>query len=273
MSLLHAINTIPEGHNKYPILRIGDPDPDMAFSKSLCHEFIEAINSGKLKTKKLLTHDRWSSYRRILMNPTETSSMNSPDARQRDANTKHHCLTHFEFDKDTKQIYRQAGVEKGQYYLRRYAATLWDAANIVALNHCRLHHASRFRTRSPYAAQITNLFTEVDKVYQKCNENYYGISIQVVKWILSQCAQCKLSEHNQGKAALKPIVADHCLDRLTIDLMDFTGNPDGDYKYVLQMKDHFSRFVWAYALKDKAAATIADILRPWFKVNGYPLKL
>jgi transposase InsO family protein len=75
-----------------------------------------------------------------------------------------------------------------------------------------------------------------------------------------------------GKPPVKPIVSKHCLDRLVIDLMDFRGMPDRDFKWILQMKDHFSRFIWVYALKDKASETVGKILRSWFKQNGYPTK-
>jgi hypothetical protein len=39
------------------------------------------------------------------------------------------------------------------------------------------------------------------------------------------------------------------------------------------MKDHFSRFVWVYPLKNKEAASVEAVLSTWFKLNGYPLKV
>src|SRR5438045_9800756 len=54
--------------------------------------------------------------------------------------------------------------------------------------------------------------------------------------------------------------------------MDFRGNPDGEYKWILQIKNHFSRFVWLFAMKDKASATVERILREWFNFNGIPIK-
>lgn len=52
--------------------------------------------------------------------------------------------------------------------------------------------------------------------------------------------------------------------------MDLRGTPDGEYKWILQMKDHFSRFIWVYALKDKSSASVGKILKEWFCQNGYP---
>lgn len=82
-----------------------------------------------------------------------------------------------------------------------------------------------------------------------------------------------MSQPNVGKPVIKPIKSNHCLDRLTIDLMDFRGNSDGEYKWILQMKDNFSRFVWVYPLKNKEAASVEAVLSTWFKLNGYPLKV
>jgi hypothetical protein len=112
--------------------------------------------------------------------------------------------------------------------------------------------------------------SEVERVYHRCTEVYYGISFKDVKWVLSHCGQCKLGEPNIGKPALKPIKSNFCLERLVIDLMDLRGTPDGEYKWILQMKDHFSRFIWVYALKDKSSASVGKILKEWFCQNGYP---
>jgi len=112
----------------------------------------------------------------------------------------------------------------------------------------------------------------VDKVYQHCCQNYYGITWKDVNWVLNKCARCKLSEKSHGKPPIKPIISKYCLERITIDLMDFRGNPDGEYKWILQIKDHFSRFVWLFAMKDKESATVEKILREWFHNNGIPIK-
>jgi len=47
---------------------------------------------------------------------------------------------------------------------------------------------------------------------------------------------------------------------------------DGEYKWILQIKDTFSRYVWIYALKDKSALSVVDVLLVWFGQNGYMSK-
>jgi transposase InsO family protein len=51
--------------------------------------------------------------------------------------------------------------------------------------------------------------------------------------------------------------------------MDFWSQSDGEYKWILQIKDTFSRYVWLYAMKDKSALTVVGILLVWLSQNGY----
>ena len=41
--------------------------------------------------------------------------------------------------------------------------------------------------------------------------------------------------------------------------MDFTSQPDKGYKWVLQIKDHFSRMIWLFPLKDKSSTKVAGV--------------
>jgi transposase InsO family protein len=52
--------------------------------------------------------------------------------------------------------------------------------------------------------------------------------------------------------------------------MDFTSQPDEVYQYVLQVKDHFSRMIWLYALADRTSDEVARCMREWFADNGSP---
>ena len=256
----------PRGASFWPMLP-SDEQPEIPFPDRLAVEFEDLIEAGKHKSKKLLTQSRRADYREWLEHPTERSEpKETQEERQQEANARHYCLKHFELD--GRQVYRRAGAEKGYHYGRRYAACTWDAANLVVLMHVKLHHASR----SAACLHICTAddCTEVEKTYEACSEVFYGISKKDVRFILSQCAQCKLSARSKGKPAIQPIISSCVLERLVIDLIDMRSTADGDYKWILQMKDHFSRYVFAYALKDKSADTVGKILEEWFLQNGYP---
>jgi hypothetical protein len=54
----------------------------------------------------------------------------------------------------------------------------------------------------------------------------------------------------------KPIVLSAILERVQIDLIDYSKKPDQNYKYVLHIKDHFSKYTALYACRDKTAAAV-----------------
>jgi len=54
--------------------------------------------------------------------------------------------------------------------------------------------------------------------------------------------------------------------------MDFTSQPDGEYNWVLQIKDHFSRMIWLFPLKDKSSLEVARALTTWIAWCGQPCR-
>jgi hypothetical protein len=63
------------------------------------------------------------------------------------------------------------------------------------------------------------------------------------------------------------------MDQLVIDLMDMRATQDGEYSWIAQLKDPFSKYCWLYPLKNKSSAEVAAVLKQWFGQNGHPKKL
>ncbi|CAG8557634.1 15781_t:CDS:2 [Dentiscutata heterogama] len=59
----------------------------------------------------------------------------------------------------------------------------------------------------------------------------------------------------------KPIIANHFMTRVQIDLLDLSSRPDGSWKYIAHARDHFSHFSWAVPLESKCAFDVAVILK------------
>ena len=80
-----------------------------------------------------------------------------------------------------------------------------------------------------------------------------------------------------AKATKKPpiilIISKGCLHRIIINLIDFRSNIDGLYYWIIQIKDHFSHYIWLEEMINKEATTIADIIRRWIGANGRPHQL
>lgn len=77
---------------------------------------------------------------------------------------------------------------------------------------------------------------------------------------------------NREPQTVTPIVSRRVLDRVYLDLMDFTSQPDGEYNWILQIKDHFSRMIWLFPLKDKSSLEVATALKTWMAWCGQPLR-
>ena len=54
--------------------------------------------------------------------------------------------------------------------------------------------------------------------------------------------------------------------RVQVDLIDFRSRPDGEYKWIMHVRDHFSKFSWAYPLK--CASEVAEHLADQFCTYG-----
>src|SRR5436190_18165948 len=57
---------------------------------------------------------------------------------------------------------------------------------------------------------------------------------------------------------------------LKMDLVDLSYSPDGEFKYICHVCDHFSRFSWAKALTSKRAVEVAAYLFELFHSLGSP---
>ena len=54
------------------------------------------------------------------------------------------------------------------------------------------------------------------------------------------------------------------MERLQIDLINFRHISNGHYKWVLQIKDYFSKYTYLFALKSKEVSEVADTLAIFF---------
>ena len=88
--------------------------------------------------------------------------------------------------------------------------------------------------------------------------------------MLKKCAVYALNTENKGKAVVKPIETQCILNCVKLDLIDFQSFADSLMKWILQIKDTFSRYVWLYALEDKTAEAVHNVVVVWLGQNGNP---
>jgi hypothetical protein len=116
---------------------------------------------------------------------------------------------------------------------------------------------------SPYSAIEYYLLIKagINKTHERTTELFYGVTQGNIEWVLSKCRICLANEENREPKIMTPIISRRVLDRV---YMDFTSQPDGEYKWVLRLKDRFSRMIWLFPMKDKGSVEVSIALRTFF---------
>ncbi|CAF4145939.1 unnamed protein product, partial [Adineta steineri] len=117
------------------------------------------------------------------------------------------------------------------------------------------------------------------KYYAPINELYDIIRIahsnikKQVKLFISECNECKIKRakpRNSSKLVIRPIISNDFNSRGQVDLIDMQSSPDGEFKFILNYQDHFTKFSILRPLKSKTAAEVAFNLSDIFTTFGAP---
>ncbi|CAF2632946.1 unnamed protein product [Rotaria sp. Silwood2] len=114
-----------------------------------------------------------------------------------------------------------------------------------------------------------------DKTIHELNSHYSWIPRFSVEIFIKQYVPCQTRKLLKQHVITKLIISLEVMTRLQIDLIDMRTksdalNPDIIYNWTLNCIDHFSKFTWAYPLKNKNASDVALKLRELFFVFGPP---
>ncbi|CAF1383338.1 unnamed protein product [Adineta ricciae] len=109
-----------------------------------------------------------------------------------------------------------------------------------------------------------------DKTWSEIKSQYSWIPYDVVIMFIKLCDACSNRQIFTKFPASKPIVSIGYLTRVQIHLIDMRCRPDGEYKWILHAKDHFSKFSRTYPLRTKEAEPVAEKLLEQFYSFGPP---
>lgn len=84
------------------------------------------------------------------------------------------------------------------------------------------------------------------------------------------CDACQTRRSVPKPISGKPIVSVGFLTRLQVDLIDMRSIEYNGYKFIMHVKDHFTKFSWLFALPSKEANQVATNLRNIFYTFGPP---
>ena len=109
-----------------------------------------------------------------------------------------------------------------------------------------------------------------NKTWYEVSRRYHGIPKSAVDWVLQRCMLCHLQSAGPRPAPWQPIVSHHVMERVQMDLIDMREQPDGKYRWILHIKDHYSRFCMLYPLRRRSGSAVVRHLLEWIAILGPP---
>ena len=125
------------------------------------------------------------------------------------------------------------------------------------------------------AIHIASLHAKGQKCFKQVQE-VYGSSYtqELTRTFVTFCPTCSKDQtFPTTRAGTNPIVHTGPWRSVQIDLIDFSKMPDNLFKYVLSMKDHFSRFAVLRPLETKTHNEVARHLVETFSLFGVPKQI
>ena len=106
------------------------------------------------------------------------------------------------------------------------------------------------------------------------SNRYQNITRTMVEIYLSLCLLCHEKKSLPLKGIVtKPIVMDHYMEKMQIDLIDMQSKPDGEFKWILVCEDHFTKRISLRPLRSKRGDEVAHGLIDVFSETGAPERL
>jgi transposase InsO family protein len=107
-------------------------------------------------------------------------------------------------------------------------------------------------------------------MWQAIQLDYYGITQDDLEDLLEHCQNCQKCLLNRSRGPLRPIVSSKNFERVQVDLINMSNHLDGQYKWILHAKDHYSKFSLLWPLEAKTVESIARCFHFWIGIFGKP---
>ena len=119
-------------------------------------------------------------------------------------------------------------------------------------------------------AHIGLLHPGQDKTFYEIERTTVGISRKEVTELLKHCLTCAKKGSQKSKAPVKVIVENMLWGRVQIDLIDMRGDPDGEFKWICHLRDHFSKYSVASPMPNKTSEEVVKVVITWIMYFGPP---
>ena len=105
-------------------------------------------------------------------------------------------------------------------------------------------------------------------------KKYCNVTQQVIDLFLALCEQCQLKKKTPKRGlVVRPILSHYMNFQFQVDLIDMQSEPDGYYQFIMNYKDHLTKFTILRPLNSKTAKEVAYQLMDIFCMFGAPFIL
>ena len=114
-----------------------------------------------------------------------------------------------------------------------------------------------------------------DTMLKEADKFYGNVTRPIIELFLNYSTEYQIKRVNKVNNALiaKPIRSSEFNSRWQVDLIDFRTLADGEYKWIMTVQDHFTKYTWLRPLKNKCGLEVAKGLMEIFGDFGAPFIL
>ena len=102
----------------------------------------------------------------------------------------------------------------------------------------------------------------------KVQRHDFGITRGFVQEFYTHCPVCQLSQPQNTRPPLQPIIENDFLDRVQVDLIHMRHSPDNEYNYIGHFMDHFSKFHVLFHLEEDSRRSVLHVTRTCIGIFG-----
>ena len=109
-----------------------------------------------------------------------------------------------------------------------------------------------------------------DRILHVFNKDYFFKGIKkVIDYVCSQCETCQEFKWNQPKM-VQAIITSRPMELMMFDLTSLKFEDQEGHRHIFVVKDHFTKYHWAFPLKTKQPGPIVEHLLQIFRNHGAP---
>ena len=112
------------------------------------------------------------------------------------------------------------------------------------------------------------------KMLKDLNSKYANITRETVELFKDHCLTCfEKTRSTRSGVVIRPLLSQDFNSRVQIDLIDFQSSAYRQFKFILVVQCHLTKFIILRPLRSKRAAEIAHELLDIFLLFGAPLNV